>query len=391
MIDQRVLQKAVADGVIDDKQAERISTIAAEIEANGADRGDATEASAQTQAEASLPRDPENLRFVRGFADIFVTIGIALVIGPAIYFGDLHFEDTAMVAGVIGLGAWLLAEYFTRIRLMALPSIALLLVFAAAGAVFFLDLAIDLEGPLLDGLALFDGPPLPAGSPLRELAMRAALAAVLTAGTVAVYYWRFRVPIAVAAGTAALVALVLAGVTIAVPELTEAHLRWLLLACGLGVFVLAMRFDMSDPQRLTRRTDIAFWLHVLAAPLIVHPVLSGVSDAGPAGLTFNAALGVLALFAVIGLVSVMIDRRSFLVAGLSYAGFAFRSLLGDAGILDSAVPATLLILGALILALSAGWAVLRRVLMSLVPQQLAERLPPTRTLRAGAEQAGAGS
>jgi len=24
-----------------------------------------------------------------------------------------------------------------------------------------------------------------------------------------------------------------------------------------------MRFDMTDPERLTRRTDIAFWLHCL--------------------------------------------------------------------------------------------------------------------------------
>ena len=46
----------------------------------------------------------------------------------------------------------------------------------------------------------------------------------------------------------------------------------LLLLCGLAVFALAMRFDLSDPKRQTRRTDIAFWLHMLAAPLIVHPL-----------------------------------------------------------------------------------------------------------------------
>ncbi len=39
-----------------------------------------------------------------------------------------------------------------------------------------------------------------------------------------------------------------------------------------------MRFDMTDPERLTRRTDIAFWLHLLAAPLIVHSLISGVLD-----------------------------------------------------------------------------------------------------------------
>ncbi len=364
MIDQRVLHKAVADGVIDDKQAERITTIAAEIEADGADRGDATEVPARTPAEASLPRDPESVRLVRGFADIFVTIGIALVVGPAIYFGYLQFADKGMVAAVVGAGAWLLAEYFTRIRLMALPSIVLLVVFAGAAAVFFLD--------LVGGLP--------------------ALAAILTGIAVALYYRRFRVPIAVAAGVATLVALVVSVAAMVAPELTGANIRWLLLACGLGVFALAMRFDMSDPERLTRRTDIAFWLHVLAAPLMVHTVLTGVPDGAPDGLAIDDAIRVLAMFAAIGLVSVVIDRRSFLVAGLAYAGFAFRSLLGDAGMSSSSIFfTTLLILGALILALSIGWTMLRRILMSLVPQKLAERLPPTRIVHAGAGPAGAGS
>src|SRR5438874_3733945 len=35
----------------------------------------------------------------------------------------------------------------------------------------------------------------------------------------------------------------------------------------------AMAFDASDRERATRRADCAFWLHLLAAPLIVHSLI----------------------------------------------------------------------------------------------------------------------
>jgi hypothetical protein len=154
----------------------------------------------------------------------------------------------------------------------------------------------------------------------------------------------------------------------------------LILAAGIAVFGLAMRFDMADPERVTRNTDIAFWLHLMASPMIVHPILSAVVDRGVAPATIGAGTAaiVLALFAVISLVSVVIDRRSFLVADLGYAGFAFRSILNSVGVLDSTAPATLLILGMLILALSAGWSRIRAGLIAIVPDPVAARLPPTR-------------
>ena len=52
------------------------------------------------------------------------------------------------------------------------------------------------------------------------------------------------------------------------------------LLLGIGVFLFAMWWDGSDRARLTRRSDVAFWLHLLAAPMIVHPVftLLGLND-----------------------------------------------------------------------------------------------------------------
>jgi hypothetical protein len=92
-----------------------------------------------------------------------------------------------------------------------------------------------------------------------------------------------------------------------------------------------MRFDMTDPERLTRRTDIAFWLHLLAALLIVHSFIGGVLDVG-SKLEPKPAVAVVAVFLALSFVAVLIDRRALLVSGLAYAGGAFWTLIRQAGL-----------------------------------------------------------
>lgn len=110
------------------------------------------------------------------------------------------------------------------------------------------------------------------------LVSTAAMAAVA-----AVLHWRlFKVPITVAANAGALAGMA----TAAVGALTDSGdlILLTLFAYDIAVFALAMWFDTRDRARITRRTDMAFWLHLLAAPLIDHPVytLAGLSrpDAG---------------------------------------------------------------------------------------------------------------
>ena len=95
-------------------------------------------------------------------------------------------------------------------------------------------------------------------------------------------------------------------------------------------------FDMSDPQRRTRRTDIAFWLHLLAAPLIVHPLITALLQGYPleTRLTTTSALAILAIFLGLGVVSLIIDRRALLVSGLVYAGLAFGTLIRQTALAD---------------------------------------------------------
>lgn len=313
---------------------------------------------ARTPAFDAEPQDDEKFRFITGFSDIFVTIGLGLFLGAVAYFSDDLIGSAGMCA-VVAVASWLLAEYFTRQRRMALPSIVLLLVYA--GAVFLAVMqAFNPSSYFLPNIVEEAGWPIIA-------------AGLITAGATALHYWRFHVPVTIAAGIAAGVAVVVGLIMVVAPDLPVLAVKLLLLACGIAVFALAMRFDLSDPKRQTRRTDIAFWLHMLAAPLIVHPLISGL--VGEGGSETVSAWIILAIFSGLAFVALVVDRRAILVSGLSYAGFAFGALVVTAGLSDSVVPLTMLVLGALVLLLSAGWHALRRAILPLLPAALACRLP----------------
>jgi hypothetical protein len=199
-------------------------------------------------------------------------------------------------------------------------------------------------------------------------------ATAITAVFAAIHYYRFRVPITIAVGVAALVGAGASGLAAIAPDWVERHIAIVILIFGLAVFVLAMRFDLSDPARITRRTDIAFWLHMLAAPMIVHPMIVELL-ADSSTMTPATAASVLGIFLVLGIVAVIIDRRALLVSGLAYAGYASATIFKTAGLEGHTMPATLLALGAFILLLSAGWRPVRTGLLKLLPANLAQKLP----------------
>ena len=114
------------------------------------------------------------------------------------------------------------------------------------------------------------------------------ISAAIAAGAAWLHWRRFHVPITVAAGAAAVAGLFLAIVLgIVQPGDTESAKNLILgfiLLLGIGMFLFAMWWDASDRGRLTRRSDVAFWLHLLAAPMIAHPIftLMGVTNGASA-------------------------------------------------------------------------------------------------------------
>jgi hypothetical protein len=258
----------------------------------------------------------------------------------------------------IALLAWGLAEIFTARRRMAFPSIVLVGLFVAAcgGSV------VTASGG--------DGGPF--------VALGAGLAMLI--GGYA-HWRRFGVPISVAAAVAGAIAMavgLLAGV--ARPFL-DAHFGAVCLVFGLAVFALAMKWDFSDRERRTRRTDTAFWLHVLAAPLIVHP-LAALLGAGFATVSGAAPALILAMFAAIAIVAVVVDRRALLVSALVYFGGSILVLIRGAGWIGSIDEAlTVGLVGAVVLGLSVAWAPLRAVVLKFVPAAVRAVVPAPRVPR----------
>jgi hypothetical protein len=375
MIFDEVLDLAIARGVISADQGRALRDLAAEHRApdqpGSAPSADIDKSDIDKPdiAQLNIGADEEALRFVTGFADIFVSIGLALFFGSSAYFIRAYAGATGMWASLVVL-AWLLAEFFSRQRRQALPSIILLGLFAASS--FMATSGFIAE--------LYPTAPLnwwhpPGGQEwMLTHAPSTAVAGCVTAILTGLHYWRFRVPITIAAMAASVTAAVIGLSFWLMPDMNAHLFNGLLLGAGILVFLLAMWFDMSDLQRLTRRTDIAFWLHLLAAPLIVHPLIANLGYQRGT-LDTHAAMAILAMFLGLGLVSLVIDRRALLVSGLTYAGIAFGTLLQKSGIADDTPAATLLALGLFILLLSALWHRLRQLLLRLLPAALVIRLP----------------
>jgi hypothetical protein len=297
---------------------------------------------------ATPAADEEQFRLLTGFNDVFVGIALLLVFVP------LTAGRASVVGGaVVATLAWVLGEFFTRRRRMALPSILLLLFFLAGtfkSASGMFDRRIELFGS--------------------EGASRAALSIVAIAcgAAASLHWWRFKVPITVAAGTAALVGAAYAALA---PEPT---LRLaLVLTFGLAVFAGAMWWDASDPERRTRRSDVAFWLHLLAAPLIAHPIFSllGVFD----DKVIGGAAAIIGLYALFALISLAVDRRALLVSGLGYFGYAVALTLNGRAEAKMVLP-TALIVGSVLLLLSALWTQTRSAVVTYLPAGLRNLLPP---------------
>jgi hypothetical protein len=299
--------------------------------------------------------DEESFRLLTGFNDIFVGIAIALLLTSIAWLGGW------VKAGLGGLGvavaAWALAEYFTRVRRMALPSIILLLAFIGGVAATMIGTLADINPDWSD----------------RTNAIIGAGIALVTAGAAWLHWKRFMVPITVAAGAAAIVAMI-AALALSVDPTAKDLLFPVLFAGGLGTFALAMWWDGSDLTRTTRRSDVAFWLHLAAAPMIAHPVfhMLGVFE-GEIGV--GQAVIVMALYVVFAFIALAIDRRALLVSGLAYVLYALSMLFQQAGAVELSMAFTALVIGSALLTLSAFWHPMRRAVIGMLGN-LGDRLPP---------------
>lgn len=350
MADERTISKediraAVSGGILTETQAVNLQSL------SDSRRG----------ARENLSASDEPFELFKGFNEIFIVVGIGILVTGwlAAVSASHSFWVNANFPAVIGLGGgvlWLLSEYFVRKRRMVAPAIALSILFS-------LNAAFGLMRWFMEPLMMAQGD-----------SSSAILPAFLTAVATLIYWVRFRVPIALA-----LVSLCLfATITLAANQdgkledwtdlfllTADGPFAYITLLLGVVVFIIAMAFDTSDPHRVTRRSANGFWLHVVAAPMMINTLALTL-------LTEESYAPLIAVLLVFSLVAIVIDRRSFLITAVGYC-------VAISAVLDNTQGAawSIVILGVALLLLGALWERIRAILLRLFSGVLPlQKLPP---------------
>jgi len=350
MIGRDDLKAAVGAGIVTEAQAASLAGLA----------------DSRRGARSDLAIGDEPFELFKGFNEIFIVVGLLILsFGWASFVGIAYAsqisnpQQFALLYGGAGTAAlWLLSEYFVRRRRMVAPAIALSILFAINAA---LAMTAYFAQPFMVAQADYSSLPWPFA---------------VGTFTLVIYWFRFRVPFAMAmiAVGCFIVAILMAATSQGTPQSPSdlfllsagGPFAWITLLLGLAVFAVAMMFDMSDPHRVTRRAANGFWLHVVAAPVLVNTIALTLLDRDANWALF----GVMMVFAV---VAIIIDRRSFLIAAIGYI-LALASTVFDG---DSAAM-TVLLLGVILLLLGAFWEKIRARLLRLLPRFVPlHRLPPS--------------
>lgn len=342
------LRAATAAGIIDEAQAARLTTLAHQ-RAGRIARG--------------LPED-EPFELFKGFAEIFVSLGLILIISSAVAFATLLGGVFAITLGLAAM-CWFAGLYFTLKRRMTLPSIVLVSGFSTGIGGFF-AWVLDASGSQGSGFSI-------------------VLYGLLGIAAMLFHFRNFRVPFSMfIAGIYGLFVVFGFTAEVSLNELFTSDWETLFdlrqgssfafatLVFGLLAFGAGLWFDLRDPHRVGRMARSAFWLHLLAAPALVNTVMM-------TAYNIEGLLGI--MLTILGLIlitafALIIDRRSFLTAGLGYlaAVILWAIQLGDG---DLIIPTMMLVLGTIITYLGTFWTSLRVRLMRALPNFPGkDRLPP---------------
>ncbi|MGL4237558.1 hypothetical protein [Tabrizicola sp.] len=343
------LRAAVAAGVLTEAQAASLTALAND----------------RAGKRAAMPAEDEPFEFFRGFSEIFISIGLVILLsGVTALLGFVGGFTLLTLVPLATAGiAWWWAGYFTLKRRMTLPSMVLATAFGIGIVIFaFTVLA---RAALDDRLVAILGFALSAlGMVAWYRRFRLPFSAFLTGGFIlgAIY--------SVTASAANLAGLLTGAQGYgALFDLGESPaFATATLLFGIGAFLVGMWFDTRDPHRLGRHAATAFWCHLLAAPALVNTVAITLLNGGGIGLLAPALVA-------IALLALVIDRRSFLTAAIVYIAIVIGWFMGEGG--GTSWIFMLLVLGAFITAIGTWWVQLRAWVMGILPDFPGKsRLPP---------------
>lgn len=358
----------------------------------------AHEAAAEKPQQDSIVTSDENFRLVGGGNDVFTGLGIVLLLS-GLWSTVTHFIAPFSLLSLAAMTVlvWALAEFVTRQRRMKFSSLILSAAFVLVGAGMIwlvLDSTVQLTIP--ENMINLIGQ--------RDTYRWAGIGGFLSLAALAiVYFFRFRVPfmaVVLAVSVIGLIGIFIADILfgqvlayriqIGDPDQLRETAQWLLtipLICGLLVFATGVALDIHDRRRETVWSDCAFWLHVISAPLIVHPMFVLATGQSPwlsnGGASSSATITLLVLVLIFFYVALAIDRRSLLVPSLGYFATVGIYFLIQAANETTGIPSfavILLVIGLVIILFGVGWQRIRRLVVgNTLPHMLLKRLPPVMT------------
>ncbi|MEY2758397.1 MAG: hypothetical protein RIR33_2175 [Pseudomonadota bacterium] len=382
MFDKTDIRAAVEAGAISDEGAKRF------------------EAFLKARNDPERMLDPENLRFLSNFNDVFLTIGIVVLMTGMAFLSAISvtnvlglsamaepqsiaegraLADAIRLAIVLSpipvvLGAWLLAEYFCGKRRLLLPSMALSIAIVWGSAVIAVGLSSFVIDPVDTVIRAESGEASP-WQILTSISYAGFAAAAVAAGAIFV---RFRLPFSLFLLAGAIAGLFYTAIA-QFSGIGQVGSGLAMLVVGIATLCAAIAFDMKDPSRSTRSSDHAFWLHMAAAPQIILGVRGLLLGSGFAPASMAEATLMLGVLVAFALLSLALNRRALIVSGLvTFATtlFVLVNEFGGGGV--NTLMLTALIIGGAIVLLGGGWRTARRGLLKLVPQQgaLGRIFPP---------------
>ncbi|MDH5426087.1 MAG: hypothetical protein OEY29_13955 [Gammaproteobacteria bacterium] len=277
MISKAILQKAAQQKIIDAAQVDALYQFI-------------HQQALSQKSDQGPDQNNEPLKFIRSFGDVFITLGIILIV-MAITMAELTgYYYLLPLAGFIALAEWLV-----RLRRLALPGIAILI-----------------------SILLFVNKLVPFG-----YGHDVIIALAVLSGSSLLFYLRYKMPFSLFPLMAALVAMPVAQTGLGV--LTNPAL---FVGFGLIIFIIAFWFDAQDTKRISHLSDSAFWLYLLASPLIVHGVMISVFLSRHEWVqSLNKEILMIVFFTIFFLVSLLIDRRAMLISTQLYIIYALTQLL----------------------------------------------------------------
>jgi len=282
----------------------------------------------------------EPLKFIRSFGDVFIAFGIGILVFAINKLGLSQYEYLFPI-----IGFTLIAEWLVRARKLALPGMVILI-----SILFFVHRAINIDS---------------------------GQSSIWTFGLIAAtslgFYIRYKMPFSLLPLAGALIAIT----TIMIGETVLSN-PIIFSVLGLSVFSAAMLFDSQDTKRQTHLSDSAFWLHLLASPLIVHGAMLSMLFGDHAWLqVIDKEIIIVIFFIGFLLLALLLDRRAMLISTQIYMIYALTQIVqGQLDNSQSLMIYILMGLGLIIIFFGTCWYKIRRLIFGFISGTALSRYVP---------------